>query len=362
MKPMEKNTPKQYPITWKSFGISCVIILVVYLAVSLLLEKPSDKTTKQENARQVVGSHKYEYEVIDGDDNSSDSILSIPINGIILTDSSADSGFFDFLQEGGATYGYDVKDELKRAANDPSIKAIMLEINSPGGTVSGANAIAEGVAYYKKVTGHPVYSHITDLGASGAYWSAASTDYIVSEIGSTVGSIGVIMGPFKYYNKVTAESSFGGGVQTDGGIDYTYITAGQYKDTGSPYRKMTDDEVKHWQTAINNEYDGFVTYVSSRRNISRDTIVNQIKALPYDTKRALELHLIDKVGSKEFAQDLLAQKAGITDYNVVQENQALNFIQNIFKKVETLQPKQAANCRWCNQPLLLYDGSYSWLK
>ena len=352
---------KQPALTWKSFGISFIIILVVYVLVSSVLNNPEETTSRKEKAGPL-GSKEFQYKVIDGDESSATSILSIPINGIILTDSTADAGFFNFLQEGGATYGYDVKDELKRASKDPSIKAVMLEINSPGGTVSGANAIAEGVAYYRKATGHPVYSHITDLGASGAYWSAASTDYIVSELGSTVGSIGVIMGPFKYYNKVTAESDFGGGVQTEDGIDYNYITAGQYKDTGSPYRKMSDDEQKHWQTAINNEYDVFVNYVSGRRNIPRDTIVNTIKALPYDNKRALELGLIDKEGSKEEAEYLLAEKAGLSDYNVVQEEGSFGFFDNLFSKVTSLQPKQTAACRWCNQPLILYDGSYSWLK
>lgn len=360
---MEKPAQSEHSqplLTWKSFGISFAIILLVYLLVSATIDHPSTKTTKEDTRPSKTAN--FEYKVIDGDEGSSNSILSIPINGIILTSNTDNAGFFSFIQGESATYGYDVKDELKRAAKDPSIKAVMLEINSPGGTVSGANAIAEGVAYYRKVTGHPVYSHITDLGASGAYWSAASTDYIVAEVGGTVGSIGVIMGPFKYYNKVTAENTFGGGVQTDGGIDYTYITAGQYKDTGSPYRKMTDDEQKHWQTAINNEYDRFVGYIASRRHLSRDTITNTIKALPYDTKRALELRLIDKEGSRELAQGMLAQKAGISDYSIVEENQSLNFLENIFGKVESLQPKQSANCKWCNQPLVLYDGSYSWLK
>jgi protease-4 len=356
---MEKQ--KQPLLTWKSFGISCIIILLVYLFVSSIVNDSQEEMAEKKDTL-VAGQEAFEYEVIDGDDSSANSILSIPVNGIILTDSNADSGFFNFLQEGGATYGYDVKEELKRAAKDDSIKAVILEINSPGGTVSGANAIAEGVKYYRKVTGNPVYSHITDLGASGAYWSAASTDYVVSELGSTVGSIGVIMGPFKYYNKVTAEGNFAESVQTDGGIEYNFITAGQYKDTGSPYRRMSDDEEKHWQTAITNEYDQFVNYVSLRRNIPRDTIVNQIKALPYETKRALELGLIDKVGSKEVAYDMLAEKAKITDYNVVQENQTFDFFENLFKKVKTLQPKQMSACKWCNQPLLLYDGSYSWIR
>lgn len=360
---MEKPSvsQKQPLLTWKSFIVSAVIILIIYLFISSIIND-SQKADDAKREPTIARQETFEYEVIDGNDESENSILSIPISGIILTDSTADGGFFNFLQEGGATYGYDVKDELKRASKDDSIKAVILEINSPGGTVSGANAIAEGVAYYKKVTGNPVYSHITDLGTSGAYWSAASTDYIVSEMGSTVGSIGVIMGPFKYYNKVTAEGGFSESVQTDGGIEYNFITAGEYKDTGSPYRRMSDDEEKHWQTAISNEYDIFVDYVSLRRNIPRETLINQIKALPYETKRALELGLIDKVGSKEVSYDLLAQKAQITDYNVVQENQALDFFENIFKKVETLQPKQVKACNWCNQPLLLYDGSYSWIQ
>lgn len=357
---MDQTTSQNQPLlTVKSFIASFVIILVVYLLVSAFIQ-PTPKTAKKEKSGPF-SAQQFEYKVKEGEDHSDNSILSIPIEGIILTDRSADIGFFNFLQEGSATYGYEVKEKLTRAAKDPSIKAVMLDINSPGGTVTGANAIGEGVAYYRQATGKPVFAHINDLGASGAYWSAASTDYIVSDVGSIVGSIGVIMGPFKYYNKVTSESSFGGGVQTDGGIDYQFISAGQYKDTGSPYRRMTDEEQKHWQTSINNEYDRFVEYISARRHLSRETITNTIKALPYDTKRALQLGLIDKEGSKEDTLAMLAQKAKIQDYNVVEENKTLDFFDNLFSRAAVLIPKKQAACSWCHQPLLLYDGSYSWL-
>lgn len=306
----------------------------------------------------------YEYTVLDGDEFSANSILVIPITGVILTEGAGDAGFFDFLSEGGVTYGYDVKEKLKRAAENEDIQAVLLEINSPGGTIGGSKAIADGIEYYRQTTGNPVYSHITDIGASGAYWAAATTDMIVAEAGATIGSIGVILGPFSYYDDIIAEGGILGGVETEGGITYRYFSAGQFKDTGSPYRQLTPDEERHWQTAVNNEYELFVDHVSAYRNMSRERIVNDIKALPYENKRALELGLIDASGSRDETIEELAAAAGLEpeDYNVIREDLFVDFFTELFGEVRSLTPPSAAQskaCTWCNQPLMLYDSSYS---
>lgn len=318
------------------------------------------KEARDEKETKSTQKTDYEYQVVDGNEDSDTSILVIPIQGVILSERSSDLGFFDFLGEEGVTYGDEVKESLKRAAEDNSIRAILLEINSPGGTIPGAKAITDGVRYYRNSTKHPVYAHITDMGASGGYWAAASTDYIVSEIGSTVGSIGVIMGPFKYYDGLVSEQDFFGGVQTENGITNRYFSAGQYKDTGSPYRKLTEEEERHWQTSLNNEYARFVDYVSQQRGIERDTIINTIKALPYETTRALQLRLIDAEGSQEEALELLAKQAGISDYSVLQESPSFGFFEELFGSVATLVPhKQIRSCQWCNAPLYMYDRSYT---
>jgi protease IV len=291
---------------------------------------------------------------------SPNKILQIPLNGVILTEATSVAGPLDFLNE-GVTYGYDIKESFRRAADDTSIKAVLLTINSPGGTIPGSNAISEGIELYKRRTGNPVYAHVRDVGASGAYWAAVTTDKIFVDTGSIVGSIGVLMGPFVYYDKPVEEGSFLGSVTTENGIEHTYITGGMYKDTGSPYRRMTPEERDHWQRSIDNEYTTFVDHVSKYRTIPREVIIQQIKALPYDGRQAKNLHLIDEVGSEDRTITELADTAGIgEDYQLIYEKTKGDFFEKIFsvispEKTPTVQPV----CALCNTPLFLYDRTYS---
>ncbi len=368
MEPIEthKDTPLQYQpekkqplLTWSSFLISAVIILFIYMLVSAFTG--NSKEDKKET--QTSGGVDYSYTVLDGEEDAKASILSVSVRGIILTEPSSDVGFFNFLSEEGVVYGYEVKEQLKRAAKDDSIKGVVLEINSPGGTIPGAVAISDGVAYYREVTGNPVYAHIADMGASGGYWAAASTEYIVSDPGSAIGSIGVILGPFTQYNNVIAESNFLGGVETQGGIDYRYFTGGQYKDSGSPYRPLTPEEERHWQTSVENEYRTFVSYVSASRNLPPEFLINTVKALAYEPQRAIDLQLIDEIGSKESTYNKLAMEQKLEDYNIVGEEEDFGIFSEIFKGAHSLFPMQSVQqikaCNWCNGPLVLYDRSYA---
>lgn len=248
-----------------------------------------------------------------GNSDSYNKLLSIKVTGTIIGDSDDTAGVGYSEQ---VTSGYDVKDQLYKAVKDDAIKGVVLEINSPGGTIYGAHAIADGVAYYREKTHNPVYTYVQGMAASGAYWSAVSTDKIVADYGSTVGSIGVIVGPFKYYDKVLSDES---GVVTQNGIEDVTISAGKSKDYGNPYRRLTQDEINNLQTSVNNDYSLFTKYVSDRRKIPEDTIKNQIGALGYDNKTAQSLKLIDQSGSRQDTYDQLAKAAHLNtdDYEVV---------------------------------------------
>lgn len=251
------------------------------------------------------------YRTVHGD--GSNQIVSIKVSGIIMGSDDSAGGFADAFSM--AAYGYDIKDQLISEADANTASGIILEIDSPGGTIYGSRAIADGVAYYKSKTNKPVYAHIQGMGASGAYWAAASADKIYVDYGSDVGSIGVIMGPFEYYDKPIATNGgiLGGGVVTQNGVESMNITAGTSKDVGNPYRRLTAQELQALQKMVNNEYDEFVKFVSKQRGISDDDIRNKIGAMGYDSKSALELKLVDKIGSRENAYHALAEKAGVQD-------------------------------------------------
>lgn len=354
------QTPREPLITWKSFLISFLIILGVFTLISMLV---GESTPQRHTAKtRAPIDDQYEYKVVDGNPDAAESILVVPVHGIILTDPTSDSGFFDFLTDEGVTYGYDVKQQLVRAAKDPSIRAVLLDINSPGGTIPGSVAVADGIRQYKELSGNPVYAHITDLGASGGYWAAAAADRITADPGSTTGSIGVIFGPLRFYDRVVSESDFFSSVQTENGISYRFFTAGQFKDSGSPYRRLTEEEERHWQTSVNNEYERFVQHVSKSRKIPRETIIGTIKALAYENARAIQLGLIDAEASRGDAIEELAKAAGLVDYSVIRESERFNFFKDLFGMTHALAAgkgeRTTGACSWCNAPLYLYDRTY----
>jgi protease-4 len=251
-----------------------------------------------------------------GSTGSEHKLLSLRIDGTIDGQAPADSA--DRAQD--TVYGYDVKDQLLAAAKDDQVAGVILEINSPGGAIYGAQAIADGVKTYRDKTHKPVYAHVSGMAASGAYWAAASTDRIIADLGSSIGSIGVIEGPFYYYDKVLSADAEGTGtVVTQNGIQAVTITAGKGKDLGDPYRKMTPEDIAGLQEAVNADYAAFVDYVSSRRHISPDTIRNQLGAAVFGTQGAASHQLIDDTAGREAAYAQLAAAAHLKDddYEVV---------------------------------------------
>ncbi len=270
-------------------------------------------------------------------------LLSIKVTGVIYGDSDDQAsplgglGFTD-------TYGYEVKKKLYDAAKDDNIQGVVLEISSPGGTIYGSRAIADGVKHYRDKTKQPVYAFVSGVAASGGYWAATSADKIMADYGSDVGSIGVIMGPFKYYDKVISESGglFDGGVVTQNGIETVNLSAGKFKDLGSPYRRLTKEETDILQRQINNDYDEFVSYVAERRKIDAGTIKGVIGAMGYDNKTAQAYKLIDQTASREATYEALADKAGIKDdYQVVREESPGGFISSLLAAVTGKPARQA---------------------
>lgn len=335
---------------------SCSVLLILFTAGTFLLlflvgliirNVPSNySSTKTESA--------YTYQA--GNQNSSNKFLTIPVKGVILTTEQGTDPFAFLLPN--VVFGYSIKEQFSRAANDSSINGVILEVDSPGGTITGSKAISDGIEYYKNQTKKPVYVHISGLGASGGYWAAAAGDQIISDAGSLIGSIGVIMGPFKYFNKVLSEGGLGYSVLTEEGIETFNITAGEGKAIGDPYTRMTERERSVLQQGVNNEYDIFVNHVSSQRNITPQEVRERIGALVYDNRQALELKLIDSVGSREEAYVALAKAANVTekDFQIVGER-ATDFWSELFKYSLPFRPlPQNGTCAICSQNLYLYGN------
>lgn len=231
-----------------------------------------------------------------GEADAEHRILAVPVQGVIFGHESETGGF------GLGTYGYQVARTLDDLDAD-DYDGVVLEMNTPGGTIYGSRAIADAVERYRERTGNQVVAFVQGISASGGMYAMAGADQIVADHGTLVGSIGVIMGPFEQYDGVIAYSGslFTPGVETTGGITQEYLTAGEGKDVGNPFREITEAEREVLTGGLQREYASFVSWVSQARDIPEATIREDIGAHVYDPQRAAEIGLVDEVGDQSTA-------------------------------------------------------------
>lgn len=250
---------------------------------------------------------------VDGVSGASDLVLVVDVTGPILSVGGGAGPFGGILADGSA-----IKEQLEAAAEDPEVDAVVLRLNTPGGSVVGSELIGDGVEAVV-AAGKPVVAQVDEISASGGMWAMAPADEIVVSRGSLVGSIGVILGPFSRYEGVVATEGglLGGGVTTTGGIEQFFITAGAGKDAGNPYRDLTPDEQAMFQALVDGSYDQFVAHVSEHRGIDESVIIGEIGAGIFNGDDAIEIGLADRVGDFEDAHVLAADLAEVDgDYDV----------------------------------------------
>ncbi len=332
--------------------VGLIILLVIFMGIGIgIASVESDGYSGAE--------YMYHY----GDESSENIFLSIPITGLILGDKTVGDEWSDLLASSGITYGYEVKELLLEAAAEDQVSGVILEIDSPGGTIFGSAAIADGVAAYREQTGKPVIAYVAGMAASGGYWAAASADEILADTGTGIGSIGIISGPFKYYDRVISEDGgiFLGGVVTSGGVQTQYITAGEHKDLGNPYRQLSTEETATLQEMVNDSYNEFVTYVAQRRELEEEVIRAQAKALLYGNEQAERLQLIDRTASKQEAYAALARAATVNDFQIQRPQLDSDFFSALLGAVAP-SPSQrvvGARCPLSSHVLAYHGDLYS---
>ncbi|MBI2672004.1 signal peptide peptidase SppA [Candidatus Woesearchaeota archaeon] len=223
----------------------------------------------------------------------SDKIVFIPIKGVIL--SGDGNGIFNEER----TLSTDAVDYLTKAESDSTVKAIILEVNSPGGSVIGSKEIAEKVKGMKK----PVVAWVREVGASGAYWIASASDAIVADPLSITGSIGVI-GSYLEFEKLFDKY----------GITYERLVTGKYKDLGSAYKGLNDEERNLLQGKLDLIHKAFVEDVSKNRGRNLEKYATGEFFLGSE---AYKLGLIDYLGSKETAINVSKELAKIEKAKIV---------------------------------------------
>lgn len=212
-------------------------------------------------------------------------------------------------------------EQLDQAQRDPKVKAVILRVNSPGGTVVASELMHDEIMHFKK-SGKPVIAVMMDVAASGGYYIACAADEIVAQPSTVTGSIGVIM----LLVDVTGTMNLIG-VKTDA------IVSGVHKDTGSPFRAMRIEERELFQAVIADMYDRFVKVVVAGRPKLDDA---KVRALAdgriYTANQALEVGLIDKIATLRDTVVSVKDRVGIKNARVVAYHRAYDYRPNYYAK------------------------------
>ncbi len=200
-------------------------------------------------------------------------------------------------------------DRLQSLKKRSEIKAIILDINSPGGAVGPTQELSDEIDRVRAETEKPIISFVRNTGASGAYHVAVSGDTVVANPGSVVGSIGVMM-QFIQASEMVDKI----------GLDYEVIKSGEFKDLGSPFRTMSEEERELLQELVMDVYEQFIEYVAERRETLEDADVEAVAdGRLFTGKQALQAGLIDQTGSRREAIEVARKAAGIEEEPVVDE-------------------------------------------
>ncbi|HLD10458.1 MAG TPA: signal peptide peptidase SppA [Candidatus Nanoarchaeia archaeon] len=229
-----------------------------------------------------------------GDSNvKGNSFIVLPMSGGISIDGSG-----DFLMPGGVSSTQFVQ-KLKELEENPSVKGVIIEINSGGGSVVASEDIVNALKHMNKTT----YAVVREVGASGAYWVASATDRIYASPVSMTGSIGVV-GSYLEFEDLFKKY----------GVGYERLVAGEYKDMGTPFRGLTDDEKAIMQHKLSLIHDYFILDVARNREMSEEQVRKLANGQFYLGIEAKEYGLIDRLGNTDDALNDMKQEIG--DYPV----------------------------------------------
>ncbi len=182
--------------------------------------------------------------------------------------------------------------------DDPSIKAIVIRIDTPGGSVAPVQEIYSELQKIEK----PIVASMGGTAASGGYYVACAADTIMANPGTLTGSIGVIMQFTRMkglYDKI--------------GLEHQVIKSGEFKDTGSPFRSLTEEEQTVLQATVDNVYNQFVDTIFEARQslLSRSEIAELADGRIFSGQQALDLKLLDRLGNLPEAIELAGELANI---------------------------------------------------
>jgi protease-4 len=221
-----------------------------------------------------------------------DKVGVVMVEGVIMAGGRASPVF------GGPSGSRAIMSDLRAAGRDRDVKAVVLYINSPGGSAASSQSIYQEVKNLAKRK--PVIAVMDDVAASGGYYVACAADKIVANGSTLTGSIGVIWSGITFYE-----------LMNNLGVEDFTIASGRYKDSGSAWRPLRPDERQLFENLVGDVYNQFVDAVTEGRDMERTKVLEVADGRVFTGRQALELGLIDDLGSYYDAVALAAKEAGI---------------------------------------------------
>ncbi|KIL75651.1 signal peptide peptidase SppA [Bacillus badius] len=269
----------------------------------------------------AMGTSSEEFvEQVEEQGSETQKIAVLPVEGVIQDTGTAQSLF--------SSPGYNHRQfmkQLEKVKEDKKVKAVILQVNSPGGGVVESAQIHDKIIEIREKAKKPVYVSMGSMAASGGYYISAPADKIYASPETLTGSLGVIMQSVNY-SKLAKKY----------GVDFVTVKSGPHKDIMSPTREMTDEERKIVQSMINNSYDGFVKVIADGRDMSTEQVKKIADGRIYDGRQAKELNLIDDFGYLEDTIAALKKDENLQDAQVVTYEESLGWPSYFTMKAQQL--------------------------
>ena len=315
-----------------SFSRSLAAITVAamsILATTVSCSAPSFLVTPVSSRRQLVETELSRESFL-----ARDKIALIDVSGTIQ---NSETGFF--LSPGDNPVSL-LLEQLDAARRDKAVKAVILRINSPGGTVVASELMHDEITYFRKTTGKPVVAVMMDVAASGGYYVACACDEIVAQPSTVTGSIGVIMLLFDAT-----------GTMNMIGIKGDAITSGPFKDAGSPFRTMKPEEREWFQKIVLDMYERFVkVVVAGRPKLDEAAVRKLADGRVYTANQALEVGLVDRVATLRDTIDSVKTRVRLSAVRVVVYARPYDYRPNYYATAPTTPGATNINLLHINLP------------
>jgi protease-4 len=254
---------------------------------------------------------------------SPDKIAIIEIEGLISNSRT------EGLLGGGENPVSRFTQQIEAAERDRKVKAIVLRLNSPGGTVTGSDTLYQLVERYKKRTGNPVIASAQEVACSGAYYAALSADQIVVQPTSVVGSIGVVFNAFEFSGGLSKL-----GIRTDA------IKSGEFKDMGSPFKPLPVDERALMQAMVDEYFNLFASLVKKHRpGLKGSDFAVATDGRVFSGAQAVEIGLADRIGLLADAITLARQAANAPKAKAILYKRPHGYSGSIYASSHDPQPR-----------------------